>query len=102
MCSACGILQHGFDWTEGGVDPAAPRHQRLAERRRRIDLVNLLLEGTGVRLDEQGRQLVVCGATGRTRLVADLAHVWTAADALGRRRADPLAFAAPRKRESGA
>lgn len=90
MCSACGILQNGSDWIEGVAGEGVPQHRRLAERRRRMALVNMLLDGSGVRLGEHGRQLVVRSATGSTRLVTDLAHVWRAADELGRRRVDPL------------
>ena len=64
--------------------------RRLAERRRRITLINMLLEGSGVKLTEHGRQLIVRGPTGSTRLVTELAHVWRAADELGRRKVDPL------------
>jgi hypothetical protein len=90
MCSACGILQGGSDWIDGVGDAAGPTRGRLAERRRRIALVNVLLEGSGVRLSEHGRQLVVRSATGATKLVTDLAHVWRTADELGRRFVDPL------------
>ncbi len=90
MCSACGILQGGSDWIDGVAGEAGAPHLRLAERRRRMALVNMLLAGSGVSLSEHGRQLVVRSATGGTRLVTDLAHVWRAADELGRRRVDPL------------
>ena len=90
MCSACGILQNGFDWIEGVGGGELPPHQRLAERRRRIMLVNMMLKGTGVRLTEHGRSLVVRSQTGTARLVTDLAHVWRAADEIGRSPADPL------------
>ena len=90
MCSACGILQGGSDWIEGvGSDDVAP-HERLAQRRLRLQLVNMMLEGSGVTLAEHGRQLVVRSATGTTRLATDLAHVWRAADEIGRRPADSL------------
>jgi hypothetical protein len=64
--------------------------RRLAERRRRITLINMLLEGSGVKLTEHARQLIVRGPTGTTRLVTELAHVWRAADELGRQKVDPL------------
>lgn len=83
-------LRGGVDWAEGITDDQAPPHKRLAERRRRIALVNILLTETQVRLSEHGRQLVVRGPTGKTKLVMDLAHVWRLADELGRRQADPL------------
>jgi len=90
MCSACGILRGGVDWIEGVIDDQQAPHKRLAERRRRMVLVNMLLEDSGVRLGEHGRQLVVRGPTGATRLVTELAHVWRSADELGRRKVDPL------------
>ncbi len=90
MCSACGILRGGVDWIESATDDQEAPHKRLAERRRRVALVNMLLEESGVRLREHGRQLVVCGPTGVTKLVTDLAHVWRSADELGRCKVDPL------------
>ena len=89
MCSACGILQRGCDWIEGAGDDAAER-DRLAERRRRMSLVNMMLEGSGVTLRSHGRLLILQSATGATRLVSDMAHVWRSADELGRSRIDPL------------
>ena len=90
MCGACGILRGGSDWIDGFGDADVSMRDRLAERRRRIALVNRLLDGTGVRLTEHGRQLIVRSATGSTRFVADLAHVWRCADEAGRLKADPL------------
>ena len=93
MCSACGILQGGRDWIDGLGGEDVPSHIRLGERRRRLRLINMMLAGTGVTLGEHGRQMVVRGATGATRIVPDLAHVWRAADEVGRLPADPLAMA---------
>ena len=93
MCGACGILGGGPDWVERVGDPATPGasgRTRLAERQRRIALVNRLLAAGGVRLNEQGSQLIVRSATGRAKLVTNLAHVWAAADLLGRKEVDPL------------
>ena len=93
MCGACGILGGGPDWAErvgGRETPGASGRTRLAERQRRIALVNRLLGAGGVRLNEQGSQLIVRSATGRAKLVTDLAHVWAAADLLGRKEVDPL------------
>jgi hypothetical protein len=87
MCGACGILNGGPDWLDRADGAAGPR---LAERQRRIALVNRLLAPTGTRLTEQGRQLIVRGPTGRTKLVTDLAHVWAAADLVGPIGVDPL------------
>jgi hypothetical protein len=90
MCSACGLLRSGPEWIEGVTDNEIAPDRRLAARRRRIALVNMVLEGSGVKLSDHGRQLIVRGPTGSTRLVTELAHVWRAADELGRRKADPL------------
>ena len=88
MCGACGILSGTLDWADG-LRPM-PGRTALAERYRRIALVNRLLAPSGVRLRDVGGRLVVQSATGRTRIVADLAHVWRAADDIGRRPVDPL------------
>jgi hypothetical protein len=90
MCSACGILGGGVDWIDSMIDNQQALHKKMAERRRRIALVNMLLEDAGVRLSEHGRQLIVRGPTGATRLVTELAHVWHSADELGRCKVDPL------------
>jgi hypothetical protein len=92
MCGACGLLANGSDWLDRAddVQPGRSRLTALAERQRRIALVNRLLEITGVRIREQGRQLVVRGPTGRTMIVTDLAHVWAAVDVLGGPLLDPL------------
>ena len=92
MCGACGLLVGGSDWADGSAEHrgGAAGHSRLVERQRRIALVNRLLAAAGVRLSEQGRHFIVRGATGRTQLVTDLAHVWVMADRLGRHPVDPL------------
>jgi hypothetical protein len=90
MCSACGILRGGVEWIDGVTGEENAPDRRLAERHRRMALINMLLENSGVKLTEYGRQLIVRGPTGSTRIVTELAHVWRAADELGRRRVDPL------------
>jgi hypothetical protein len=93
MCGACGILGGGPDWMDPIGHAAAYGglgRTRLAERQRRLALANRLLAASGVRLTEQGRQIVVRSATGRSRIATDLVHVWAAADSLGRRPFDPL------------
>ena len=94
MCGACGILGGGPDWldrigTPGGIG-ATSGETRLGERRRRIGLVNRMLAPTGVRLSDFGGKLIVRSATGRVRIVDDLAHVWLAAEQIGRGRVEPL------------
>ena len=95
MCGACGILAGTPDWVDGAG--ARDGVQRLAERHKRIKLVNSLLGPAGVRLRDFGGRLVLQSSTGRTRIVTDLAHVWKAADEIGRREIDPL-----ESREGGA
>lgn len=90
MCSACGILAGTPDWVDGAE--AATGAARLAERQRRIRLANSLLAPAGVRLRDFGGRLVLQSSTGRTRIVSDLAHVWKAADEIGRRPIDPLSI----------
>lgn len=95
MCAGCGILQNNQDWTEGfGLHNHSDRpiNERLAERRRRLALVNDLLKNSGLTLREQGSQLVLSSATGGSAVVSNLAHVWMEADRLGRRPVDPLDF----------
>jgi hypothetical protein len=95
VCSACGILAGTPDWVEGFGNAAgsasAAISGRLSERNRRIALVNRLLAPAQVTLRAFGPRLVVQSATGHTRIVSDLAHVWRAADEIGRRQVDPLA-----------
>lgn len=88
MCGACGILAGTPDWADRAAAAAGPA--RLRERQRRIALVNGLLAPCGVRLREFGGRLVLQSATGRTRIVTELAHVWRAADEIGRAPVDPL------------
>ena len=97
MCGACGILAGAPDWVEGaGAGPGAEGGAaRLMERQRRIALVNRLLAPNGLQLRAFGGRLVLQSATGRTKIVTELAHVWRAADEIGRRPVDPLELAPP-------
>lgn len=87
MCGACGVLQGGPEWLEcAGIDSP-----RLAERHKRLRLVNQMLQPAGVKVSDSGGRLVLRNLTGVTRVVDDLVHVWRAADEIGRRPIDPLA-----------
>lgn len=94
MCGACGVLSGGAEWLERSGNPdgigADPKETRLAERYRRIRLVNRLLSVTGAILRDFNGKLVLKGPTGQTKLVDDLTHVWLAADTIGLRAVDPL------------
>ncbi|MCP2041489.1 hypothetical protein L1281_002089 [Neisseria sp. HSC-16F19] len=95
MCAGCGILQNNRDWTEGFGQHDNSRlqaHERMAEKRRRIMLVNELLAPGGLKLSDRGGILILSGLTGKSVTVANLAHVWIEADRIGRVPPDPLAF----------
>ncbi len=94
MCGACGVLSGGSEWLERAGNPdgigADARVTRVAERQKRIQLVNKLLARTGAKLRDFGSKLMPQGPTGQTKMVNDLAHVWVAADAIGLKQVDPL------------
>ena len=95
MCSACGILAGTPDWVEGVGQASNPGSHssagKLGERQRRIAFVNQMLAPAQLRLRAFGTRLVLQSATGQTRIVTDLTHVWRAADEIGRQPVDPLA-----------
>jgi hypothetical protein len=91
MCAACGVLGGGADWLDQHGDRA--RKDGLttaAERQQRIALVNLLLEGPGLRLRKFGPSMVIAAATGRAEIIDDLRHVWMQADQLSKQQVDLL------------
>jgi hypothetical protein len=94
MCGACGILGGGPEWMDRVNNPDGIGHDDnltfVAERERRIRFVNLLLQADGSRITNFGSMTIVRGATGRTEVVESLMHVWSAADRVGSRPADPL------------
>ncbi len=87
MCSACGVLQDGPEWFDGVGSCRPP----LAEQQKRLRLINRLLAPGGTSASEFGGKLILRNQTGMTRLVPDMAHLWTAAGEIGRRAVDPLA-----------
>jgi len=90
MCGACGVLQGGPEW----LDCAGFGGPRLAERHKRLRLVNRMLADSGTRVSDSGGRFVLRSLTGATRVVDDLAHLWLAAARIGGRPVDPLAGAA--------
>ena len=102
MCGACGVLGGPQDWIERagrGIRADGSRASTpLGERQRRIALINEMLKPTSVCLQDFGGRLVLRSSTGRTRIVSDLAHVWRAADEIGRRPVDPLVLLPTEKR----
>ena len=90
MCAACGVLGGGADWLDRTDSREPGRVAPGSERQHRIALVNLLLEGPGLRLRSFGPCMVIAGPTGKTEIVEDLRHVWLQADLLSSRQVDPL------------
>lgn len=94
MCGACGVLGGGPEWVDRVDNPEGVPHRgaltMVAERQRRIGLVNLLLEEKHLRVGDFGRRLVLSGPTGKTEVVDSLKHVWLAADRMTPGGVDPL------------
>jgi hypothetical protein len=94
MCGACAVLNNAPDWTDRVGNPDGIGHSRNltrgAERQRRVDLVNLLLQPMRMKLFDLGNNLSLQGPTGRVEIVEGLAHVWLAADRLSSDLVDPL------------
>jgi hypothetical protein len=96
MCALCGVLGGSQHWTDAAPRPGVfTRNTDALERRReralRLSYANRILALYGLRLaDWQGSQFVLSSATGKTEMVEDLAHLWTAAERLTGRLCDPL------------
>lgn len=94
MCSACGILNGGFDWLERAQNPngigVEENVTRIAERQNLINMVNTLLAPSKVKLCDFNNNFIVKGPTGQTKIVSDLAHIWVVADSIGMCMIDPL------------
>jgi hypothetical protein len=96
MCALCGVLGGSQHWTDAAPRPGVfTRNTDSIERRRertlRASLANRILALYGLRLaDWQGSLFVLSSATGKTEMVEDLTHLWTAAEQLSGRRCDPL------------
>jgi hypothetical protein len=105
MCGACGVLGGGPEWVDRVDNPDGVPHGKaltlVAERQRRIHLVNLLLEARHMRLRDFGRNLVLSGPTGRQEIVDSLRHVWMAADRMAPDGIDPLDPTLLRRLEDG-
>ena len=96
MCALCGILGGAEHWADAHPRPGAFTRnigplERRRERARRVDQANILLRPLGLDLgDWQGSAFVLATRTGKTEIVADLAHLWTSAEELLGRAIDPL------------
>ena len=98
MCSLCGVLGSAEHWTDAvardsvysrNADPIARRR----ERARRVRIANLVLTQFGMSVaDWQGTAFLLSTRTGKTEIIADLGHLWPAAERLSGRTCDPLAL----------
>ena len=96
MCALCGVLGGAEHWTAAvarpgvftrNTDAAARRRERI----RQVAAANRVLRHYRVNLaDWQGSLFVLSGATGKTEIVDNLAHLWIAAERLFGRSCDPL------------
>jgi hypothetical protein len=96
MCSLCGVLGGNEHWADAVARPgvysrAADPLLRRRERADRVRIANRILAHWHLVLsDWQGASFVLATRTGRTELVEDLGHLWTAAERLIGCPIDPL------------
>lgn len=94
MCGACGVLGGGPEWLDRVDNADGVPHDAgltlVAERERRVALVNLLLAPKRLGLRSFGRRMVLASPTGRSEIVDDLRHVWMEADRMSEGGIDPL------------
>jgi hypothetical protein len=98
VCSLCGVLGSAEHWADAAVrasvnsrnaDPVARRR----ERARRVRIANVVLAQFGMSVaDWQGSAFLLSTRTGKTEIIADLGHLWPAAERLSSRLCDPLAL----------
>jgi len=97
LCEVCAVFGIGRHWTDAGelADAAlpAPHISRYrGERRRRVQLLNRLLQPAGLTVtDWDGESFWVARRDGRGERAADLAQIWPIAERLAAVRFDPLA-----------
>jgi hypothetical protein len=97
MCSLCGVLGGNEHWAEAVARPGVYTRnvdviERRRERRNRIRIANAILAKFGMTLsDWQGSSFLLSTRTGKTEIIADLGHLWPAAERLSGRVCDPLA-----------
>ena len=96
MCALCGVLGGAGDWTDAAVRPGVFTRnvdalQRRRERINRVTSAQKILSFYGLTLsDWQGASFVLSTQTGKTELVDNLTHLWSAAEKLIGRPCDPL------------
>jgi hypothetical protein len=96
MCALCGVLGGVGHWTDAVARPGvftrtATPLERRRERMARVTQANAVLRHYRLTLsDWQGTSFLLSTATGKTEIVDDLTHVWSAAKKLTGRPCDPL------------
>ena len=97
MCSLCGVIGGNEHWAdaaarEGVYTRNADPMRRRRERANRVRIANRVLTLYGMRLsDWQGASFLLSTLTGKSEIVGDLGHLWSAAEKLSGRLCDPLA-----------
>lgn len=96
MCTLCGVLGGVGHWTDAVARPGvftrtATPLERRRERAARVTQANMVLHHYRLTLsDWQGTSFLLSTATGKTEIVDDLTHIWSAAEKLIGRPCDPL------------
>lgn len=96
MCSLCGVLGGNEHWADAVARPGVftrnlDRIDRRRERTNRVHAANRVLAAFGMRLsDWQGSSFVLSTLTGKSEIIEDLGHLWSAAERLSGRICDPL------------
>jgi hypothetical protein len=107
MCSLCGVLGGNEHWADAVARPGiftrdANPIDRRRERAKRVRVANRILARFGMALaDWQGTAFLLSTRTGKIEIVADLGHLWSAAERLSGRICDPLAPALIESLERG-
>ena len=98
MCSLCGVLGGNEHWADAVARPGvytrnASAIERRRERMNRVSIANRVLTQFGVAIsDWRGTAFLLSTRTGKTEIIADLGHLWPAAENLTGRVCDPLAL----------
>jgi hypothetical protein len=96
MCALCGVLGGAEHWTDTVARPGVFTRSTDAALRRRertsqVAAANRVLKHYHLGLtDWQGTAFVLASATGKTEIVDNLGHLWTAAVRLTGKPCDPL------------
>jgi hypothetical protein len=89
MCSACGFPAAPGHWTEAG---AATPHERLRERFRRVQVLNEVFRGSGIKTHDGGviPGIQVISTGGGQTIVPNLEALWSEFEKRSGRVFDPL------------